>query len=192
MKKILAILVLLLSLLSCAKAQSYTTPFETGGKIYKVALLPWKASTMNFTFKYRWTITQALRDACKQAVAFELDWSAYPVNGGNVEILEKVDGPSLWERKKYGRYEPDTKKVLPILNAIGADLGLLYNISADNAVASDSDSMGSRDDYIRLFMVDAKTGQVTVGFLRTNFMRKMGLTDTKRVTLLTFSKWLSQ
>lgn len=193
MKKILLILTILSSLMivSCAAAPGYNTPFDTGGKTYKVAMLPWRASTMNFTFKYRWTMTQALKEACKQSGAFVYAWSAYPVNGGDIPVLEKFDGQGLWVKGKYNKYTPDVDAVLKALSKTDVDLALLYDISADNGSTDEDGSMYSRSDYIRAFLIDLKTKQVTVQFIRTDFQRGMAFSDAKRVNLFAFSSWLS-
>ncbi|CCO23536.1 hypothetical protein [Maridesulfovibrio hydrothermalis] len=191
MKKILLLLVLLFSLTSCAKVDHYKIPFDTGGRVYKVALLPWKVSPMNFDMKYRWTMTQSLRSACRESGAFDYAWSAYPVNGGNVQLLEGVNGSELWQRVKYGKYVPVVTKVQEAASGLGADIALLYNISADNAGSKGPESMNYRDDYVRLFLVDLKTGEVSVEFARTDFLRKKAFADVKRVTLRSFNKWLS-
>lgn len=114
MKKLFLLITMLCLFTSCSLTEHYKTPFETDGEVYKVALLPWKASTMDFEMKYRWTMTQALKDACKESGAFKFEWSVYPVNGNDVILLEDIDKTGLWERKKYGRYEPSIKKVLKI------------------------------------------------------------------------------
>ncbi|WP_320171062.1 hypothetical protein [Maridesulfovibrio sp.] len=192
MKKILVLLVLLPVLAACARTSGYTTPFETGGKVYKLALMPWHSSTMTFDFRYRWTMTQALRDSCRQSGVFKLDWSAYPVNGGNVELLENLDSATFWERVKYGRYVPVVEKVRKATAGLGADLAVLYDVSADNAAPTDDDAMDYRADYVRIFLVDLNTGQVTVDFIRTNFLRKRAFGDIKVVTLRALNKWLAE
>ncbi len=192
MRKIFLILMLLPILAACTKAEHYQTPFETGGRTYRIALFPWKASTMSFDFKYRWTMTQALRDACRQSGAFAIAWSAYPVNGGDVKILENIDSSKIWKRMEYNKFEPDVDKVRAYASGTDADLALLYIVSADNAAASDDSSMSSKDDYIRIFLVDLSTGAVTMDYIRTNFLRKQSFGDIKRVTLRAFEKWLSE
>ncbi|WP_027723432.1 hypothetical protein [Maridesulfovibrio zosterae] len=192
MKKLFILLTLLFVISACTRMPSYKTPFDTGGKIYKIALLPWKASTMNFEFKYRWTMTQALRAACKQAGAFDLKWSAYPVNGGNVQLIPNMNATQLWEQKKYGNYAPNPEKVSKIASTLGADLALLYNVSADNAVSNDLGSLDSKNDYVRIFIVDPATKQVTVDFIRTDFLNKRAYADVKIITLRAFNKWLLQ
>ncbi|NDV23001.1 hypothetical protein [Desulfovibrio sp. JC022] len=192
MKKLLLILILCLGCASCVKADDYTTPFNTGGKVYKLALLPWRTTTMNFDFKYRWRMTQSLLNACKQAGAFELKWSSYAVNGGDVTMLENIKKSSLWERRKYGKYYPIVPEVQAALSGVDADLALLYDISADNALG-DRDAMNdSRADYVRLFLVDVKSGTVIVEFVRTDFLRNGAAVDIKLVTLRAFNKWLTQ
>lgn len=192
MKKLFLISMLLCLLTSCSVANHYKTPFETNGKTYKVVLLPWKATPMDFDFKYRWTMTQALSDACKQSGAFDLNWSSYPVNAKNINLLENIDFAGLWVRKKYGRYEPDVKKVLKITSDLNADLALLYYVSADNVGSRGPDSFGSRGDAVRLFAVDGKSGEMVVEFIQTDFLRKRAYANIKQVTLRAFNKWLSQ
>lgn len=191
MKKILFPLLLLMLFAGCAKAEHYSTPFETGGKVYKIALLPWKTTTMTFDFKYRWTMTQALMDACKESGAFDFVWSAYPVNGGDVQVLQNIDRSGLWQRIKYGKYIPVVKAVTAAVSGLDADLAVLYVISADNSAASDEDSLNYRDDFARIFLVDTASGQITMEFIRTDFLRKRAFADIKRVTLRAFYKWLS-
>ncbi|WP_432738174.1 hypothetical protein [Maridesulfovibrio sp. FT414] len=191
MKKILFFLIILPILAACAKAEHYSTPFDTGGRVYRVVLMPWHTTTMTFDFKYRWEMTQALRDACRQSGAFDFAWSAYPVNGGGVELLQDISTEGLWVRQKYGKYVPDVEKVRGAVSSIGADLALLYDISADNSAATDEDSMNFNADSIRLFLVDLKSEDVTVEFIGTNFLRKQAYGDIKRVTLRGFNKWLS-
>ncbi|WP_319764306.1 hypothetical protein [Maridesulfovibrio sp.] len=190
MKKLLMLLVFCLLCVSCTRAYSYTTPFDTGGKVYKLALLPWHTTTMNFDFKYRWRMTQSLLNACKEAGAFELKWSTYAVNGGDVEILNNIRKSGLWERRKYGNYYPVVSEVRSALTGVDADLALLYDISADNAMRDDASMADSRSDFIRLFLVDVKTGKVIVEFVRTDFMHNGATVDIKLVNLRAFSKWL--
>ncbi|WP_321402007.1 hypothetical protein [Maridesulfovibrio sp.] len=192
MKRSLLIMVVCLVCVSCARTEGYTTPFDTGGKVYKLALLPWHTSTMNFDFKYRWRMTQSLLTSCKDAGSFELKWSAYPVNGGDVDILENIKKSSLWERRKYGKYYPVVSAVQSALSGVDADLALLYDISADNA-DFDSDSVyDARCDYVRLFLVDVKTGKVVVEFVRTDFMHNGAAADIKQVNLRALNKWLTE
>ena len=192
MKKILLLLVLCFVCASCAMTDPYSTPFDTGGKEYKVALLPWQTSSMDFDYKYRWRMTQSLRNACKESGAFKLDWSAYPVNGSDVDILENVHKSGLWERRKYGKYYPVVAEVQSELAGVDADLALLYDISADNALSySDLDDIGL-PDYVRLFLVDVKSGDVVVEFVRTDFLGKKSGPDVKQVTLRAFNKWLNR
>ncbi|WP_051677031.1 hypothetical protein [Maridesulfovibrio frigidus] len=190
MKKILLVLITLLALTSCKSAAKYATPFETGGKTYNVALLPWKTDTMDFTTKYRWTMTQAIKDACKQAETVKFAWSAYPVNGGDVPLLEGIDTEKLWIRKQYGRYVPNIDDVLKILSKTDADCALLYDMSADNGGPVNEGSSYSRSDYIRLYLVDAKSGKMTIKFIRTDFRRGKAFGSAKKITLLTLSEWL--
>lgn len=192
MKKILLVLVFCFACVSCAKIDNYTTPFDTGGKVYKLALLPWRTTTMDFDFKYRWRMTQSLLNSCKQAGTFDFKWSTYAVNGGNVEILENIEKSSLWERRKYGRYYPIIPEVQAALSGVDVDLALLYDISADNG-ERDNDGMDQLHcDYVRLFLVDVKTGKVIVEFRRTNFKHNGAVTDLKLVNLRAFNKWLIQ
>ncbi|MFW5499931.1 MULTISPECIES: hypothetical protein [unclassified Maridesulfovibrio] len=192
MKKILLILVFCLTCASCAKVENYSTPFDTGGKVYKLALLPWQTTTMDFDLKYRWRMVQSLRSACKQAGAFELKWSVYPVNGGDVEILENIKKSSLWERRKYGKQYPVVAEVQAVLSGLDTDLALLYDLSADNAVGARDDMDGYRADYVRLFLVDVKTGKVVVEFDRTDFTNVGADYTIKQVALRAFNKWLTQ
>ncbi|SMF15278.1 hypothetical protein [Desulfovibrio gilichinskyi] len=191
MKKLIIMLLTSMLLVSCAAAPGYDTPFATGGKAYKVAMLPWRASTMDFNLKYRWTMTQALKDACKQSGSFVYAWSAYPVNGGNIPVLENIDGQGLWVKGKYNKYTPNVDAVLKALSGTDADLALLYDISADNGTTDNEGSMYARADYIRAFLIDIKTKQVTVQFIKTDFQRGMAFTDAKKIDLLAFSSWLS-
>ncbi|WP_291328249.1 hypothetical protein [Desulfovibrio sp. UCD-KL4C] len=192
MKKLIMMLLATMVLVSCAAAPRYDTPFNTGGKTYKVAVLPWRASTMDFTLKYRWTMTQALKDACKQSGAFVYAWSAYPVNGGNIPVLKNIDGQELWVKGKYNKYTPNVDTVLQALSNTDADLALLYDISAGNTTNDNEGSMYSRSDYIRAFLIDIKTKQITVQFIKTDFQRKMAFADAKKIDLLAFSSWLSE
>ncbi|SDL48952.1 hypothetical protein SAMN05660337_3078 [Maridesulfovibrio ferrireducens] len=192
MKKLLLILLALMTFISCTAAAGYDTPFETGGKIYKVALLPWRADTMDFTMKHRWTMTQALKKACKQSGAFVFSNSAYSVNGGNIPVLENVDNQKLWVRKKYGKYEPNIDEVLKVLGNTDADFALLYVISADNGGTVDQGSSYSRSDYIRAFLINRKSKQMIVEFIKTDFLRGQAFADAKKINLLAFSKWLSE
>ncbi|WP_320006276.1 hypothetical protein [Maridesulfovibrio sp.] len=192
MKKILLLLVLCFVCASCAMTDPYHTPFDTGGKEYKVALLPWQTSSMDFDYKYRWRMTQSLRNACKESGAFTLDWSAYPVNGSDVDILENVRKSGLWERRKYGKYYPVVAEVQSALAGVDADLALLYDISADNAVGYSDPGDIAMPDYVRLFLVDVKSGDVVVEFVRTDFLGKKAGPDVKQVTLRAFNEWLSR
>ncbi|WP_419778410.1 hypothetical protein [Maridesulfovibrio sp.] len=192
MKKILLLLVLCFVCFSCAMTDPYRTPFDTGGKVYKVALLPWRTFSMDFDYKYRWRMTQSLRNACKESGAFTLNWSTYAVNGGDVAILENIQKSSLWERRKYGKYYPVVSEVQSALSGVDADLALLYDISADNAVGFNDPSDISLPDSIRLFLVDVKSGEVVVEFVRTDFLGKKAGPDIKQVTLRAFNKWLNR
>lgn len=192
MKKAILILILLSVAAGCTRTTGYRTPFETGGETYQLALLPWKSSSMSFDFKYRWTMTQALEDACRQSGAFKFDWSAYPVNGGNAELLEVKENHEIWKRGEYGKYYPDVEAVRSAAGNTGADLAALYVVSADNSAATADDSMNYKDDYVRLFLVDLNTGNITTEFIRTDFLRKRAFGDIKRVTLRAFNKWLME
>ena len=192
MKKILLVLLLCLVCVSCAKVENYSTPFDTGGKVYTLALLPWRTTTMDFDLKYRWRMTQSLLNACKQSGAFDLKWSVYPVNGGNVDILENIKTSDLWERRKYGKQYPVVPEVQAVLSGVDADLALLYDISADNALGARDEISTYRADYVRLFLVDVKTGKVVVEFERTEFTRGGADYAIKKVTLRAFNKWLTQ
>ncbi|NDV28921.1 hypothetical protein [Desulfovibrio sp. JC010] len=191
MKRFLLILVLCLVCASCARIERYTTPFDTGGKVYKLALLPWQTTTMDFDFKYRWRMTQSVLKACKQAGTFEFKWSAYAVNGGDVDLLENIQKSGLWELRKYGKQYPVVPEVQAVLSGLDADLALLYDISADNYTRDPDFAYESRCDYVRIFLVDVKTGQVFTEFVRTNFMNGGLDADVKLLTLRAFNKFLA-
>lgn len=192
MKRLLLILMFCLACASCAKAENYTIPFETGGKVYKLALLPWQATAMDFDFKYRWRMTQSILNACKQSGAFELKWSTYAVNGGDVTRLEDVEKANLWERRKYGKVYPVVSQVQAVLSGTDADLALLYDISAGNTSDKRQTMSNSRSDSIRLYLVDVKTGRVVTEFDRTSFPRSSVTYTIKQVTLRALNKWLNQ
>lgn len=192
MKRLFLILMFCLACVSCVKAENYTIPFETGGKVYKLALLPWQTTTMDFDFKYRWRMTQSILNACKQSGAFELKWSTYVVNGGDVTQLEGIAKANLWERRKYGKMYPAVSQVQAVLSGTDADLALLYDISAENTSDKHQTMSDYRVDSLRLYLVDMKSGRVVTEFDRTSFSRSSVTYTIKQVTLRALNKWLNQ
>lgn len=161
---------------------------------YTLSLLPWRYSPMNFTYKYRWTMTQGLLKACAQAGNFRLESSNYysdPDYGVKRLELPRNQTSDFWVRHKYGKYRPDTKHVTDILKEYGADIGVLYEVSADNSEFTDDGASYDKSDSIRVFLVEAATGRTVSAFIRTDFLRGRGYGDCKQVTLNAFDKFMA-
>lgn len=190
------IITLLFALLTILPACSLTHPGQRYGADapkYSVALLPWHSSTMDFTYRYRWTMTQGLLKAAAQAGNFKLVSSAYyadPQYAVKLLDIPKEQTAKLWVRHKYGRYLPDQKIVLSMLKNSGADLGILYDVNADNGNIGADDS-ANKPDSIRVFLIDATTGKTISAFRRTNFLGGAGFVDSKQINLQVFDKFMA-
>ncbi|WP_027178928.1 hypothetical protein [Maridesulfovibrio bastinii] len=195
MKKTNLLLLLALTIFFSACAlPSAGNRYGENAQTFTVALLPWHTTQMNFDYKYTWTMTQGLIKAAAQAGNFKVISSAYyayPGYGISKQDISSELKSTLWVRHKYGKYMPDKKTALSLVKASGAQLGILYDVSADNGSFDGGDSTNTKSDSIRIFIVDASSETIVSAFIRTDFLRGQGFIDAKQVTLNGFDELMN-
>lgn len=194
MKRKAKILILFLVMALTACSSMHTPRYGENAPEYSVALLPWHANTVNFEYKYRWTMTQSLLKAAAQAGNFKIVSSAYysyPEYGVKEQQIPEATADKLWVRHKYGKYMPDKETAVSLVKSAGADLGVFYEINADNGDFEDGDSTTAKADSVRIFLVDAANGTIVTSFKRTDFIRGLAYEDVKQLNLDAFDKFMS-
>lgn len=195
MKKTTLLLLLSLTVfLSACALTSTGNRYGDNAPQFTIALLPWHTTQMTFDYKYTWTMTQGLIKAAAQAGNFKVISSAYyayPGYGISKQDISNDIKSALWVRHKYGKYMPDKKTALNLVRSSGAELGILYDVSADNGSFDGGDSTNTKSDSIRIFIVDASSETIVSAFIRTDFLRGQGFIDTKQVTLNGFDELMN-